>query len=98
MEYRLLGSTGVKVSEHCLGTMNFGHWGNRDHDDSVRIIRTAIDAGINFLDTADVYSSGESEEIVAKAIAGRRDEVFLATKVHFPMGKGVNQQGNSRYW
>src|SRR5687768_16338259 len=78
--------------------MNFGHWGNRDHDDSVRIIRTEIDTGINFLDTADVYSSAESEEIVAKASAGRRDEVFLATKVHFPMGKGVNQQGNSRYW
>ena len=98
MEYRQLGNTGVKVSAHCLGTMMFGRWGNPDHDDSVRIIHAALDGGINFLDTADVYSAGESEEIVGKAIAGRRDEVFLATKVHGRMGEGINEQGNSRYW
>ena len=98
MEYRRLGRTGIKVSVHCLGAMMFGKWGNPDHDESIRIIRTAIDAGINFIDTADVYSAGESEEIVGKAIAGRRDEVVLATKVHGRMGKGINEQGNSRYW
>ena len=98
MEYRQLGNTGVKVSAHCLGTMMFGAWGNPDHDDSVRIIHAALDGGINFIDTADVYSAGESEEIVAKAIAGRRDEIVLATKVHGRMGKGINDQGNSRYW
>jgi aryl-alcohol dehydrogenase-like predicted oxidoreductase len=98
MDYRLLGRTGVKVSEHCLGAMNFGRWGNSDHDDSVRIIHAALERGINFIDTADVYSSGESEEIVAKAIAGRRDDVFLATKVHGRMGEGINEEGNSRYW
>ncbi|MGH2809061.1 MAG: aldo/keto reductase [Actinomycetota bacterium] len=98
MEYRLLGRTGVKVSTHCLGAMMFGHWGNRDHDDSIRIIHAALDGGINFIDTADVYSHGESEEVVGKAIAGRRDEVFLATKVHGSMGEGINEEGNSRYW
>ena len=98
MEYRRLGATGVKVSVHCLGTMMFGAWGNKDHDDSVRIIQTALDGGINFIDTADVYSAGESEEIVGKAIAGRRDEIVLATKVHGRMGKGINETGNSRYW
>ncbi len=98
MQYRRLGRTGIKVSVHCLGAMMFGQWGNPDHDDSIRIINTAIDAGINFIDTADVYSAGESEEIVGKAIAGRRDEVVLATKVHGVMGKGINERGNSRYW
>ena len=98
MQYRHLGNTGLKVSAHCLGTMMFGRWGNPDHDDSVRIIQTAIDGGINFIDTADVYSGGESEEIVATAIAGRRDEIVLATKVHGRMGKGLNEEGNSRYW
>jgi len=76
----------------------FGDWGNRDHDESVRIIHEALDAGINFLDTADVYSAGESEEIVAKALAGRRDSVVLATKFHGRMGDGPNQRGNSRRW
>ena len=98
MEYRRLGNTGVKVSVHCLGTMMFGQWGNPDHDAGVRTIQKALDSGINFIDTADVYSAGESEEIVAKAIAGRRDEVVLATKVHGRMGENVNDAGNSRFW
>src|ERR1039457_25595 len=99
MEFRTLGRTGVKVSPLCLGTMMFGSWGNPDHDDSVRIIHRALDAGINFIDTADVYSRGESEEIVGKALAGgRRDKVVLATKVHGDMGDDPNQRGNSRRW
>jgi aryl-alcohol dehydrogenase-like predicted oxidoreductase len=98
MEYRTLGRTGVKVSTHCLGTMMFGPWGNTNEDECIRMIRDAIDAGINFVDTADVYGEGRSEEIVGKALQGRRDEVVLATKVHSPMGKGLNDQGNSRYW
>ncbi|TDV51928.1 aldo/keto reductase [Actinophytocola oryzae] len=98
MRYRVLGGTGIKVSVHCLGTMMFGAAGNTDHDDCVRIIHTALDAGINFVDTADVYSAGESEEIVGKALAGRRDDVVLATKVHFPVGDGPNKGGNSRRW
>ncbi|HWB67150.1 MAG TPA: aldo/keto reductase [Mycobacteriales bacterium] len=99
MEMRTLGRTGVKVSPLCLGAMMFGGWGNTDHDDSVRIIHRALDAGINFIDTADVYSAGESEEIVGKALAnGRRDNVVLATKAHAPMGRDPNQQGNSRRW
>jgi aryl-alcohol dehydrogenase-like predicted oxidoreductase len=99
MEMRVLGSTGVKVSPLCLGAMMFGSWGNPDHDESVRIIERALDAGINFVDTADVYSAGESEEIVGKALAGgRRDSVVLATKVHGQMGQDPNEQGNSRRW
>jgi len=98
VEYRTLGRTGVKVSELCLGAMMFGAWGNADHEDSIRIIHRALDAGINFVDTADVYSGGESEEIVGKALNGRRDDVVLATKVHGRMGDGLNRQGNSRRW
>ncbi len=99
MNYRTLGRTGVRVSPLCLGAMMFGAWGNPDHDDSVKIIHHALDAGINFIDTADVYSRGESEEIVGKALAnGRRDNVILATKVHNPMGDDPNEQGNSRRW
>jgi aryl-alcohol dehydrogenase-like predicted oxidoreductase len=99
IEQRKLGSTGVSVSPLCLGTMMFGAWGNTDHEDSIRIIHRALDAGINFIDTADVYSRGESEEIVGKALAGgRRDEVILATKVHGTMGDDSNQFGNSRRW
>jgi len=98
MEYRGLGGTGLRVSTHCLGAMMFGAWGNTDVDDCVRIINTAIDGGINFIDTADVYSAGESEEIVGKALKGRRDEVVLATKVHGEMGPGQNDWGNSRVW
>jgi aryl-alcohol dehydrogenase-like predicted oxidoreductase len=99
MEYRTLGRTGVQVSPLCLGAMMFGTWGNPDHDDAVRIIHRALDAGINFIDTADVYSDGESEAIVGKALAGsRRDQVVLATKVHGATGTDVNAQGNSRRW
>ena len=99
MEHRAIGSTGVKVSPLCLGAMMFGAWGNTDHEDSIRIIHRALDAGINFIDTADVYSRGESEEIVGKALAdGRRESVVLATKVHGTMGDDVNQFGNSRRW
>jgi aryl-alcohol dehydrogenase-like predicted oxidoreductase len=98
MRYRVLGGTGIEVSVHCLGAMMFGAVGNGDHDDSVRIIHAALDRGINFIDTADMYGQGESEEIVGKALEGRRDEVVLATKVHFPMGDGRNRSGNSRRW
>ncbi len=99
MQMRVLGSTGVRVSPLCLGAMMFGAWGNPDHDESVRIIHRALDAGINFVDTADVYSAGESEEIVGKALAGtRRDHVVLATKAHGAMGNDVNERGSSRRW
>jgi aryl-alcohol dehydrogenase-like predicted oxidoreductase len=98
MRRRILGDTGVSVSEVGLGTMMFGAMGNTDHDDSIRIIRDAIDAGINFIDTADVYSHGESEEIVGKALKGRRDEVVLATKFGLPMGDDPNRSGGSARW
>ncbi|MDT0301323.1 aldo/keto reductase [Streptomonospora wellingtoniae] len=98
MQYRTLGSTGVHVSSLCLGAMMLGAWGNPDHDDAIGIVRTALDAGVNIIDTADVYSGGESETIVGKAIAGRRDDVVLATKVSSPMGPGLNQRGASRRW
>jgi aryl-alcohol dehydrogenase-like predicted oxidoreductase len=99
MDYRPLGRTGMQVSPLCLGTMMFGAWGNTDHDDSIRIIHAALDAGVNFLDTADVYARGESEEIVGKALAGgRRDDVILATKFHGSMGEDPNERGNSRRW
>src|SRR5918998_252754 len=98
MEYRTLGRTGVQVSPLCLGAMMFGAWGEKDHDTSIRIIHAALDAGINFVDTADVYSQGENEEIVGKALKGRRDEIVLATKFHNQMGEGVNRSGNSRRW
>jgi aryl-alcohol dehydrogenase-like predicted oxidoreductase len=96
--YRPLGRTGVQVSKLCLGTMMFGAWGNTDHDDSIRIIHRALDAGINFVDTADVYAEGESEEIVGKALKGRRDDVVLATKFFMPMGEDPNRRGGSRRW
>jgi aryl-alcohol dehydrogenase-like predicted oxidoreductase len=99
MELRPLGRTGVQVSSFCLGAMMFGAWGNPDHDESIRIIHAALDAGINFIDTADVYGAGESEEIVGKALVrGRRDDVVLATKFHNPMGADPNRRGNSRRW
>ena len=104
MEHRKLGATGISVSPLCLGAMMFGAWGNTDHDDSIAIIHAALDAGINFIDTADVYSRGESEEIVGKALAGgRRDSVVLATKAHGRMqdtegGGDPNRFGNSRRW
>lgn len=98
MDYRLLGRTGVSVSPLCLGTMMFGPWGNADRADSVRIIHRALDAGINVVDTADVYSDGVSEEIVGEALHGRRDDVVLATKFSVPMGEDPNQRGGSRRW
>jgi aryl-alcohol dehydrogenase-like predicted oxidoreductase len=99
MEHRQLGRTGVSVSKFCLGAMMFGAWGNPDHEESIRIIHRALDAGINFIDTADVYAQGESEEIVGKALAGeRRDDIVLATKFHGVMGSDRNRQGSSRRW
>ena len=98
MQLRTLGRTGVKVSPLTLGAMMFGAWGNTDHDESIRIIHAALDGGINVIDTADVYSAGESEEIVGKALQGRREHVVLATKAHGAMGEDANQQGNSRRW
>jgi aryl-alcohol dehydrogenase-like predicted oxidoreductase len=93
-----LGRTGVAVSRLTLGAMNFGAWANRDHDDAVRIIHAALDAGINVVDTADVYSAGENEEIVGRALEGRRDDVVLATKFHGARGEDPNRRGNSRRW
>ena len=98
MQYRPLGRTGIKVSPYCLGAMMFGQLANPDHDECVRMIHKAVDFGINFIDTADRYSAGESEEIVGKALKGRRDSIVLATKVHGPMGDDPNMQGNSRRW
>jgi aryl-alcohol dehydrogenase-like predicted oxidoreductase len=98
MRRRTLGDTGMSVSEIALGAMMFGAMGNTDHDDSIRIIRDALEAGINFVDTADVYSHGESEEIVGKALKGRRDEVVLATKFALPMGEDANRSGGSARW
>src|SRR4051794_31733262 len=99
MEHRQLGRTGVSVSKLCLGAIMFGAWGNSDHDESSRIIHAALDVGINFVDTADVYGQGESEEIVAKALArGRRDDIILATKFHGAMGDDPNRQGSPRRW
>src|SRR6201996_4141555 len=98
MQYRPLGRTGIKVSPYCLGAMMFGGLANADHEDCIRIIHKALDFGINFVDTADRYSAGESETIVGKALKGRRDRIVLATKVHGPMGEDPNQQGNSRRW
>ena len=99
MHYRTLGKTGIKVSAYALGAMMFGAPpANSDHDEAIRIIHKALDAGINFVDTADRYSAGESEEIVGKALKGRRDDIVLATKVNGPMGDDPNQRGNSRRW
>ena len=109
MEYRSLGRTGIQVSPLCLGAMMFGGWGEPDHETSITTIHAALDGGINFIDTADVYSQGESEIIVGKALAGgTRDDVVLATKVNIQMGVPVdapvgtkgdpNKRGNSRRW
>jgi aryl-alcohol dehydrogenase-like predicted oxidoreductase len=98
MKRHLLARTGVSVSKLCLGAMMFGSWGNPDHDESIRIIHAALDAGINFIDTADVYGAGESEEIVGKALKGRRDDVILATKFFNPIGDDPNRRGGSRRW
>ncbi len=99
MRYRPLGGTGIEVSAYCLGAMMFGSEGNTDLDECTRMIHTALDAGINFIDTADAYGEdGGSERIVGEALKGRRDDVVLATKVHFAMGDGPNRSGNSRRW
>lgn len=98
MNYRTLGRTGIRVSPYVLGAMMFGAIGNPDHEDSIRIIHAALDSGINLIDTADLYSRGESEEIVGKALKGRRENVVLATKTREPMGEDPNQQGASRRW
>jgi aryl-alcohol dehydrogenase-like predicted oxidoreductase len=98
MRYHVLGGTGMTVSAYCLGAMSFGAWGNPDHAECIRVIHEAIESGINFIDTADVYSQGESEEIVGKALKGRRDDIILATKAHKQMGDGLNRSGNSRRW
>jgi aryl-alcohol dehydrogenase-like predicted oxidoreductase len=98
MKRRILGGTGMSVSEFALGAMMFGAMGNTDHDESVRMIHRALDAGINFVDTADVYSRGESEEIVGQALKGRRDDVVLATKFGLPVGPDANQRGGSPRW
>jgi len=99
VDHRLLGRTGVHVSALCLGAMMFGAWGEPDHHAAIRIIHRALDAGVNFIDTADVYSRGQSEEIVGEALAGgRREQVVLATKFHGAMGDDPNQAGNSRRW
>jgi aryl-alcohol dehydrogenase-like predicted oxidoreductase len=98
MEYRPLGRTGVSVSKLCLGTMMFGEWGTKDHDESINIIHWAFDAGITFVDTADVYSQGESEVIVGKVLAGRRDDIVLATKFFMPFDDDPNHRGGSRRW
>jgi aryl-alcohol dehydrogenase (NADP+) len=98
MEYRTLGGTGIQVSAYCLGAMMFGKMGNTDHDECIRITHAALDAGINFIDTADAYSGGESEEILGKALKQRRERVVLATKCFFPTGQDVNEGGGSRRW
>jgi aryl-alcohol dehydrogenase-like predicted oxidoreductase len=98
VEQRPLGRTGVSVSTLCLGTMMFGDWGTKDHDESIKIIHRALDAGITFVDTADVYSQGESEVIVGKALQGRRDDVVLATKFFMPFDDDPNHRGASRRW
>ncbi|MFI5897115.1 aldo/keto reductase [Actinoplanes sp. NPDC051513] len=98
VEYRPFGRTGVQISNLTLGAMNFGKSGNPDHEDGIRIIHRALDEGITAIDTADVYSQGESEEVVGKALEGRRDDVFLASKFHGQMGDGLNTKGNSRRW
>jgi aryl-alcohol dehydrogenase-like predicted oxidoreductase len=98
MQYRLLGRTGVSVSPLCLGTMMLGPWGNDDRGDAIGIIRRALDAGINFIDTADVYSGGAAEEITGEALQGRRDDVVLATKFFMPVDGRPNHGGGSRKW
>ena len=98
MDMRVLGETGMRVSSLCLGTMMFGPMGNTDQDECVSIIHRALDGGINFIDTADVYSRGVSEDIVGKALKGRREHVVLATKFWNVMGDDPNQRGGSRRW
>jgi aryl-alcohol dehydrogenase-like predicted oxidoreductase len=98
MQYRTLGRTGVKVSTLALGTMNFGKIGNTTQDEVTSIVDAALEGGINLIDTADMYSAGQSEEMVGNAIAGRRHDIVLATKANMPMGDERNHQGSSRRW
>lgn len=98
MQYRTLGRTGVQVSSLVLGAMNFGTIGQVTQAEATAMIDTALDAGINLIDTADFYSQGESEQMVGKAIAGRRDDIVLATKAGLPMGEERNRRGSSRRW
>ncbi len=98
MYYRTLGRTGIKVSPYCLGAMMFGKGGNPDRDECIRMVRKSVDFGINFIDTADAYSRGDSEEIVGEAVNGRRDSIVIGTKFSLPMGDGVNERGGSRRW
>jgi len=98
VEYRKLGRTGIEVSRFGLGTLMLGAWGNTDRAACVRMAHQALEAGVNLVDTADVYAFGESERIVGEALVGRRDDVVVATKFHNPMGPGPNQRGNSRRW
>ena len=98
MEHRALGRTGIRVSDLCLGTMMFGAWGNADESACRRMVDMSLDAGINFIDTADEYADGESEQIVGQALRGRRDSMVLATKFFNPMGADPNQRGSSRRW
>jgi len=98
MRARILGRSGITVSELCLGAMMFGAYGNVDHDECIAMTHRALDAGVNFIDTADVYSRGESEMILGKALKGRRDDVVLATKFSNPMSDEPNQRGGSRRW
>lgn len=105
MRYRILGGSGIEVSTYCLGTMMFGAIGNQDPASCARIVHTALDHGVNFVDTADMYGAGESETILGKALAGgpggrggRREEIVLASKFHFPVGEGPGRGGNSRRW
>ena len=98
VEYRTLGRTGMTVSTVCLGTMMFGAWGNPDEAECRKVVDLALDHGVNFVDTADVYDFGVSEEFVGRALEGRRDTVVLATKFHNAMGTDPNRRGNSRRW
>ncbi|MEV0339284.1 aldo/keto reductase [Nocardia sp. NPDC050713] len=98
MQYRTLGRTGVQVSTLVLGAMNFGSLGRTTQDEATAMVDAALDAGINLIDTADWYSQGESEEMVGKAIAGRRDDLVLATKAAMPMSDERNHRGGSRRW
>jgi aryl-alcohol dehydrogenase-like predicted oxidoreductase len=98
MQYRTLGRTGVQVSSLVLGAMNFGALGRTTQDEATAIVDAALEGGINLIDTADMYSNGESEEMVGKAIGGRRDDIVLATKGYMPMGDERNHQGSSRRW
>jgi len=96
VEYVRLGHSGLKVSRVCLGTMTLGRWGNTDHDECIRIVRRALDEGVTFIDTANRYAMGESEEIVGKALEGRREEAVVATKVFMPGPGGMLDRGTSR--